>query len=54
MPNLPEIGWEINYNGWIISVRATTYRKAKYQAWLKFKDEFGTSLKDFVYSARQE
>lgn len=53
MPNVPETGWKINYNGWIISVRAMTYGKAKYQAWLKFKDEFGTSLRDFVYDARE-
>jgi hypothetical protein len=48
-----ETEWKIDYNGWIITVRACNYRQAKYRAWMKFKYEFGTSFRDFVYSARQ-
>lgn len=39
---------------WSIRVNAANERQAKYRAWLKFKDAFGTTFKDFVCAARVE
>ena len=48
-----ETEWKIDYNGWIITVMATSYNQAKYRAWKDFNKEFG-SIKfiDFAIKAR--
>lgn len=47
-----ETEWQIDYNGWIMTVPAKNYRQAKYRAWIKFCERFECSFRDFVYSAR--
>ena len=51
--DMNETEWKIDYNGWIITVMATSYNQAKYRAWKDFNKEFG-SIKfiDFAIKAR--
>ena len=41
----------VDYNGWLIRVIAKNPKSAKYKAWLKFKDVFGTQFLEFVRAA---
>jgi hypothetical protein len=36
-----ENDWEIDYNGWIIPVKANSYPQAKYRAWKDFCGKMG-------------
>lgn len=38
----------VDYNGWLIHVKAKTAKAAKYRAWMKFKEAYPTDFIDFV------
>jgi len=50
---MPESEWKIDYNGWIITVIANSYKQAKYRAWKDFSRKFGSiRFIDFAREAR--
>lgn len=40
--------WTVTYNGWVIHVDAESNKKARYKAFLKFKDVYPVSFIDFM------
>ena len=40
--------WTVIYNGWSIPVSAETVKKARYKAFLKFKDVYPVSFIEFM------
>jgi hypothetical protein len=40
--------YDVTYNGWIIPVLAESVKKARYQAFLKFKDVYPISFIEFM------
>ena len=40
--------WEVIYNGWAIHVMAESLKKARYKAFLKFKDVYSVSFIEFM------
>lgn len=40
--------WSVIYNGWVIHVAAESRKKARYQAFLRFKEAYPVSFVEFM------